>query len=131
MDPVPASYDVTGRIIGCAIAVHRTLGPGFLESVYERALAHELRKARLTVERQRSMDVVYDGIVIGTFTADLIVEATVIVENKATTALLPAHEAQLVHYLTATGLEIGLLLNFGSSSLQIKRKHREYRSKIT
>jgi len=70
------------------------------------------------------MDVIYDGVVIGTFTADLIVESCIIVENKAVASLLPAHEAQLVHYLTATGLEVGLLLNFGSSSLQMKRKHR-------
>ncbi|MBK6314360.1 MAG: GxxExxY protein [Blastocatellia bacterium] len=118
------SHELTGLIISGAMSVHRALGPGFLESVYERALIHELRKSGLDVERQRSMDVFYDGIVIGTFTADLIVENCVIVENKAVAVLLPAHEAQLVHYLTATGLEIGLLLNFGSSSLQMKRKHR-------
>ncbi len=111
------------------MAVHRALGPGFLEAVYERALIHELRKAELRVESQRSMEVVYDGIVIGTFAADLIVENCVIVENKAVAALLPAHEAQLVHYLTATGLDVGLLLNFGSASLQVKRKHRSYQSK--
>lgn len=121
--PLP-SHDLTGVIIGCAMAVHRALGPGFLESVYERALIHELRKSGLEVGRQRSMDVIYDGVVIGTFTADLIVESCIIVENKAVASLLPAHEAQLVHYLTATGLEVGLLLNFGSSSLQMKRKHR-------
>jgi len=90
---------------------------------------HELRKSGLTAERQRSMDVMYDGIVIGTFTADLIVEHSVIVENKAVASLLPAHEAQLVHYLTATGLETGLLLNFGGPSLQIKRKYRTLRSR--
>ena len=111
------------------MTVHRALGPGFLESVYEGALVHELVKQSLLVERQCVIDVSYDSVVVGKFTADLVVEGCVIVENKAVAWLLPAHEAQLVHYLTATGYEIGLLLNFGSTSLQVKRKYRTYQAR--
>ena len=111
------------------MTVHRALGPGFLESVYEGALVVELGRVGLVVERQRSIDVLYEGVVVGTFTADLLVEECLIVENKAFASLVPAHEAQLVHYLTATGHEIGLLLNFGAASLQVKRKYRTYQSK--
>jgi len=118
---------LTETIIGCAIKVHKTLGPGFLESVYEKALAHELSKAGLQVECQRPVKVTYDGIVVGDFVVDMLVSGAVLVENKAVQSLVQGHEVQLVNYLTATGIEIGLLLNFGASSLQIKRKHRTYR----
>lgn len=119
--------EVTERIIGCAMQVHSTLGPGFLEAVYERALAHELRKAGMRVECQKPIAVVYDGVVVGDFLADLLVDAAVVVENKAVQALHPAHEVQLVNYLTATGINVGLLLNFGAARLEFKRKHRVYR----
>lgn len=118
---------LTETIIGCAIKVHKTLGPGFLESVYEKAVAHELSKAGLQVECQRPVKVTYDGIVVGDFVVDMLVSGAVLVENKAVQSLVQGHEVQLVNYLTATGIEIGLLLNFGASSLQIKRKHRTYR----
>ena len=118
---------LTEKIIGCAMKVHQSLGPGFLESVYEKALAHELGKTGLDVSCQHPIHVVYDGIVVGDFVADMLVAGTVLVENKAVQTLTRLHEVQLVNYLTATGIEIGLLLNFGSSSLQIKRKHRTYR----
>jgi GxxExxY protein len=111
------------------MTVHRVLGPGFLESVYEGALVLELVKGGLDVDRQRSIDVFYEGVVVGKFTADLLVEKCLIVENKAVASLVPAHETQLVHYLTATGHEIGLLLNFGAPSLQVKRKYRTYQAK--
>jgi GxxExxY protein len=120
---------LTQRIIGCAMLVHRTLGPGFLESVYQRALTHELHKAGLKVECEKKIQVIYDGIVVGDFAADMFIEDLVLVENKAVQALVPAHEVQLVNYLTATHVEIGLLLNFGSERLQFKRKHRTYRPK--
>jgi GxxExxY protein len=120
---------LTEQIIGCAMRVHRTLGPGFLESVYEKALAHELSKAGLQVECQRAAKVVYDGIVVDDFVADMLIADTVLVENKAVQALMQAHEVQLVNYLAATGMEIGLLLNFGASSLQVKRKYRAYSAK--
>ena len=120
---------LTERIIGCAMSVHRLLGPGFLESVYRNALAHELRKAGLDVAYEHAIAVKCDGMVVGNFSADMLVEGTVLIENKAVQALAPAHEVQLVNYLTATGIEIGLLLNFGSNRLEFKRKTRTYRLK--
>jgi GxxExxY protein len=120
---------LTQKIIGCAMTVHRTLGPGFLESVYQNALAHELQKAGIAVECESKIKVHYDGIVVGDFSADMLVERCVLVENKAVQTLITAHEVQLVNYLTATGIEIGLLLNFGASRLEFKRKIRTYRSK--
>lgn len=121
--------ELTERIIGCAMKVHSTLGPGFLESVYQKALAHELRKAGLKVECEKDITVQYDGIVAGDFLADMLVEGRVMLELKANHALAPAHEVQLVNYLTATGIEIGLLLNFGAERLEFKRKTRTYRPK--
>lgn len=119
--------EITETIIGCAMRVHSVLGPGFLESVYEKALAHELQKAGLVVQCQLPLQVFYDGIVVGDFIADMLVAGVILIENKAVQTLTPAHEVQLVNYLTATYIEIGLLLNFGAASLQFKRKHRTYR----
>ena len=121
--------ELTERIIGCAMTVHRILGPGFLESVYQNALAHELRKAGLEVECERRIQVTYDGVVVGEFSADMLVQQSILIENKAVQALVPAHEVQLVNYLTATGIEIGLLINFGAERLEFKRKTRTYRPK--
>jgi GxxExxY protein len=118
---------LTETIIGCAMKVHRTLGPGFLESVYQKALAHEFRKAGLRIECEKPVQVTYDEVVVGDFAADMLVVGTVMVENKAVQTLAPAHEVQLVNYLTATGIEIGLLINFGAERLEFKRKHRIYR----
>ena len=118
---------LTGRIIGCAMTTHRTLGPGFLESVYRNALAVELRRAGLEVEREKAIAVRYRDVVVGEFRADLLVERCILVEVKAVRALAPAHEAQLVNYLSATGLDLGLLLNFGAARLQFRRKSRVYR----
>jgi GxxExxY protein len=119
----------TEKIIGCPMTVHRALGPGFLESVYENALAHELHKAGLKVECQRPLTVTYGGIVVGNFIADMLVDDAVLIENKAVQAIAAAHEVQVVNYLAATGIEIGLVLNFGSGSLEFRRKHRTYRPK--
>ena len=121
--------ELTEKIIGCAMKVHQTLGPGFLESVYQKALAHELCKAGLAVECEKAIQVFYDSVIVGDFSADMLVEGTVVVENKALQALVVAHEVQLVNYLTATGVEVGLLLNFGAPSLEFKRKARTYRPK--
>ena len=118
---------LTEAIIGCAMKVHRTLGPGFLESVYENAFAHEMRKTGLHVECQAPIKVSYDGIVVGDFSTDMRVENRILIENKAVLALNTAHEVQLVNYLTATGIEIGLLINFGAAGPEFKRKHRTYR----
>ena len=123
--------ELTEMIIGCAMRVHSTLGPGFLESVYQRALEHELRKTGLRVECQLPLSVHYDGVIVGDFMADLIVEGKVMIELKANQALVLANEAQLVNYLTATGIEVGLLINFGAQRLEFKRKTRIYRPKTS
>ena len=115
---------LTQAIIGCAMRVHNTLGPGFLESVYHRALIHELTKSGLTVESEKSLSVIYDGIIAGDFSADLLIEGRVLIELKANLSLVPANEVQLVNYLTATGVDLGLLLNFGAARLEFKRKTR-------
>lgn len=122
---------LTEKIIGCAMRVHRTLGPGFLESVYQNALAHELGKSGLRCQTHIPLKVTCDNICVGDFVADLLVEDIVLIENKAILNLAPAHEAQIVNYPTATGVEIGLLLNFGGERLQFKRKRRTYRPKST
>jgi GxxExxY protein len=121
--------ELTEAIIGAAMKVHRKLGPGFLESVYQKALAYELHKQGLRVECEKPIQVIYDGVAVGDFAADMLVEGSVMIEIKAAQALNPAHEVQLVNYLTATGVEIGLLLNFGADKLEFKRKHRTYRPK--
>src|SRR5882672_9487995 len=103
--------DLTEKIIGAALRVHRVLGPGFLESVYRRALALELHRDGLAAEEEKPLKVNYDGFVVGDFTPDLLVENAVVVELKAVQALAVAHEVQTVHYLTATGIDVGLLIN--------------------
>ena len=109
------------RVIGCAFRVLNTLGCGFLEKVYENALAHELRKVGLAVVQQHGITVHYDGIVVGEYAVDLLIEGTLIVELKASKALDGAHTAQCLNYLKATGLRFCLLLNFGKSRLEIRR----------
>ena len=104
--------------------VHRTLGPGFLESVYQNALVHELRRAGLSAEVAQRITVRYENIIAGDFVADLIVNDALLCELKAISSLSKADEVQLVNYLTATNRDFGLLLNFGASSLQFKRKYR-------
>lgn len=106
--------------------VHDALGPGFLESVYRNALAHELQLAGHLVECERRLEVRYRDISVGNFAVDMLVEDCILIELKAARALAVAHEAQLVHYLTATGIDSGLLLNFGTSRLEFRRKFRVY-----
>jgi GxxExxY protein len=108
-------------VIGCAFRVINTLGAGFLEQVYENALAHELRKSGLAVEQQHGITVTYDDVVVGEYAADLLVEGTIIVELKAIKGLDTVHTAQCLNYLKATGLHLCLLLNFGKSRLEIQR----------
>ena len=112
---------ITERVIGAAFKVANALGVGFLEKVHENALAHELRKSGLQVEQQRPVDVYYDGVVVGVYIADLIVEGFVPVELKAAKALDDAHRAQCLNHLRATGFQIGLLINFGTPKIEIKR----------
>ena len=104
--------------------VHRRLGPGFLESVYRNALVFELRRAGFSVEIDKRITVKYEHVIVGDFIADVEVDDILICELKAATALSKADEVQLVNYLTATNRDFGLLLNFGTPSLQFKRKHR-------
>ena len=110
---------LTEKIIGYAMKVHSTLGPGFLEFVYKNALSHELQKAEIKIECERRLDVNYDGIVVGQYVADIIVENQVILELKAIQSLNASHEVQLVNYLTATSIEVGLLLNVGQERLKL------------
>jgi len=104
--------------------VHRTLGPGFLESVYLNALVHELRRAGLAAEVAQHITVRYENIIAGDFIADLIVNDVLLCELKAISSVSKADEVQLVNYLTAANRDFGLLLNFGAPSLQFKRKYR-------
>ena len=117
--------DLTGTVIGCAIDVHRELGPGYLEKVYENSLALALRQAGVSVKQQVPIPARFHGTVVGDFIADLIVNGVLIVELKAVARLATIHEIQLVSYLKATGHDVGLLMNFGSPRLQFKRKYRE------
>ena len=119
---------LTELIIGCAYNVHNTLGSGFIESVYENALVIELEKHGLQVRQQSPVNVYYEGHIVGLFTPDIIVNGVVILELKAVENLKPIHEVQLVNYLNATRINLGLLINFGSS-VMIKRKYRVYRAK--
>ena len=115
-------YDrITSTIIRCAHTVSNKLGCGFLEKVYENALLHELHKASIRAEQQRSIKVVYDGIVVGDFFADLLVEDVVIVELKTVKALEDIHFAQCMNYLKATGMRVCLLINFGKTLVDVKR----------
>ncbi|MCA9997784.1 MAG: GxxExxY protein [Anaerolineales bacterium] len=111
--------------------VYHNLGYGFLEKIYENAMLHELQRAGLTVEQQRKIDVFYDGIVMGEYFADLVVEDKIIVELKAASRLLPQHEAQLLNYLRATHFEVGLLLNFGPNPSFVRKSFDNARKKIT
>jgi GxxExxY protein len=118
------TYDICGQIIGAAMKVHASLGPGFLESVYQNALIWELRKSGFKADAERPISVRYDGEIVGAFAADLLVNDKVIVELKAGLAIAKVHEVQLVNYLVATGLDEGLLLNFGATRLELKKKFR-------
>lgn len=111
----------TEKIIGCAFKVSNQLGPGFLEKVYENALVLELRKSGLSFEQQVPLKIKYEGIVVGDYNADLLIEKSILVELKAVTALDKNHYAQCLNYLKATGLKLCLLLNFGTQKVQIKR----------
>ena len=112
---------LTEQIIGCAIEVHKKLGPGFLESIYENAFVLELRKRKLQVEQQREVIVKYDGVEIGKHRIDLIVADTIVVELKAVKNIEDIHFAVVRSYLKALGKEHGLLINFSKPVLEVKR----------
>ena len=121
------NYDLAGQVIGLAMKVHSRLGPGFLESVYQNALLYELRKAGFDVETEVRLKVKYEEIIVGEFEADMIVSKILLIENKAMLSLAVAHEVQLVNYLVTTGIDEGLLLNFGAARLEFKKKFRQHR----
>jgi GxxExxY protein len=111
----------THSVIGCAYKVSNALGVGFLEKVYENALVHEIRKSGLQVRQQHPIRVRYDGVVVGTYDADLLVEDAVLVELKVCRATDNIHVAQCINYLKATSLPVCLLVNFGTPRIQLKR----------
>jgi GxxExxY protein len=113
--------DLTDRILNAFYKVYNVLGGGFLEKVYENAMAAELRKMGFKVEQQKPIKVFYEGAVVGDFFADLVVDEKVILELKAASSLNPAHDAQLGNYLKATDIEVGMLLNFGEKP-EFKRR---------
>jgi GxxExxY protein len=114
--------DISERIIGCAFTVANTPGAGFLEKVYENALAHELSAAGLACDRQVPIRVDYKGVTVGAYMADLLVENAVLVEIKTVRALDAVHDAQCLNYLKATGLTVCLLLNFANPRLEVRRR---------
>lgn len=121
--------ELTGKIIGCAMEVHRTLGNGFQEVKYQRALDIEMVRKGLHASREHEMDIFYKGIKIGNRRVDFFVEGKVMVEIKAVVQLEDVHLAQAINYLEAYNLEVGLLLNFGNRSLQYKRVMKPLRNR--
>ena len=117
-------------VMDCAGRIRRCLGPGYLESVYKNAMIIELKKNSLSYEIEKPISVFYDDVLVGDFKADIVIEGILILELKAVQSLHMAHEIQLVNYLTATGIDDGLLINFGSEELQFKRKYRIYRKRF-
>ena len=116
----------TEKIIGCCYTVISILGSGFLEKVYENALAHEIRKTGLTAVQQHPVKVMYDGVAVGEYVADLFVGGQVLVELKAAKALDNIHRAQCLNYLKASGCQICLLINFGAPKIEIRRIVLDY-----
>ena len=117
--------ELTHKIIACAYKVFNALGFGFLESVYKKGMAIELTKSTLKVEEEIPLKVYYDNQVVGDFYIDLLVEHEIVIELKSVENLSKAHEVQLVNYLNGMRKEIGLLINFGPSGIEIKRKYRK------
>ncbi|HEX8287424.1 MAG TPA: GxxExxY protein [Pyrinomonadaceae bacterium] len=112
---------ITEKIIGSAYKVSNSLGCGFLERVYENALAHEIKKFGLKVEHQRKIKVFYENVEVGVYEPDLLVEDLVIVELKTVRTIEDVHKAQCLNYLKATGMKICLLINFGNPRIEVKR----------
>ena len=112
---------LSNRIIGCALTVANTLGSGFLEKVYENALALELRQAGIAVTQQHGITVLYNGASVGDYFIDLLVDDCILVELKTVRALDPVHRAQCINYLRATGMHLCLLMNFGTPRLEFRR----------
>jgi len=113
--------DLSHHIIGVAINIHKKLGPGFQEKIYEEALLTEFQKSGIGYEKQKVVRVDYDGITLGNQRIDLLIEGEVILEIKACREIIPIHRNQLISYLKTTNKKLGLILNFGRKKLEIKR----------
>ena len=118
--------ELSHAVIGAAMRVHSHFGSGYLEEVYKNALMVELKSLGINAEKEVPIAVDYRGVCVGNYQADVIVEKSLILELKAVSTLVARHVAQLVNYLTATGVDDGLLINFGAPSLQFKHKYRTY-----
>ena len=127
MEPMVVTDDglvhggLTGKIIGAAMEIHRQLGPGFLEGVYEEALAYELELQNINFEKQKEIPVFYKNKQVKQYTCDFLVDDKVIVELKAIKEITEIDKIQVINYLKASGIEVGLLFNFGQKSLEYKR----------
>ncbi len=119
--PMTLNDVLSEQVLGCAYRVSNGLGPGFVERVYENALAHELCKAGVPFERQKGIEVWYDGVMVGQFVCDFVVNGRLLVELKAVKALDELHMAQGLNYLRSTSMEACLLLNFGTPKLEVRR----------
>jgi len=122
--------EITKVIIGCAFDVINELGAGFLESVYERALLIALREKGLSAKSQYPIKVMFRGECVGDFFADMLIDNKIIIELKAVKTIIPEHQAQIINYLNATGIEVGLLINFGKPKLEYKRFTRKQNTNI-
>jgi len=120
-DEFDGSNKLTEAITGCAINVSNALGSGFLEKVYENALCVELHARGLSFEQQKPLDVIYRGVIVGEYKADIFVENSIVVELKVAKAIDEIHKAQMINYLKTTGMRVGLILNFGTPRLGLKR----------
>ena len=118
--------ELSEKIIGCSYRVYNKMGFGFLESVYEKCLLIEFKKAGLKAEFQKPITVYYEGETVGDFIAGVLIEDSIIVELKSVRRIIMAHEVQLANYLVATNKDVGLLINFGERKVEIKRKVREF-----
>ena len=117
--------DITGAALAACFDVHNELGGGFLESVYGNALAIALEEREVHFRREAPLSVLFRGETVGKFVTDFLLEDKVVLETKAVKALIPEHQAQVINYLKATGVHVGLLVNFGSPRLEYKRLHGE------
>jgi GxxExxY protein len=122
--------DITSKIIRAAYKVYQQLGFGFLESVYKKAMVIELTKNNLKAEEEKPLKVYYDGHIVGDFFVDLFVSGFIVVELKSVQRLAKEHEVQLVNYLKGMNRDIGLLINFGSSGVEVKRKYRDQKIRL-
>jgi len=123
-------HEITEKIIKCAYNVFKEIGFGFLESVYQKCMLLELVEEGLKAESQRPIKVYFKGHIVGDFLPDIIVENKIIVELKSVLKLAQVHEVQLVNYLVATGIPVGLLINFGNRGVQVKRKYRKFQGAV-